>query len=111
MAGSKTLANALKTTVDGQNISFFDAAQSAGYTKDEGDLSSVFLEKGSYSAFVELHIEQGPILEDEGRPFLTYTFLTLGIISYTDQPCVFWSRYISWHCNSHCSPSKHKSGF
>ncbi|KAI5347933.1 hypothetical protein L3X38_000820 [Prunus dulcis] len=66
MAGSKTLANALKTTVDGQNISFFDAAQSAGYTKDEGDLSSVFLEKGSYSAFVELHIEQGPILEDEG---------------------------------------------
>ncbi|BBG92437.1 ureidoglycolate amidohydrolase [Prunus dulcis] len=66
MAGSKTLANTLKTTVDGQNISFFDAAQSAGYTKDEGDLSSVFLEKGSYSAFVELHIEQGPILEDEG---------------------------------------------
>ncbi|VVA34142.1 PREDICTED: Zn-dependent hydrolase [Prunus dulcis] len=78
MAGSKTLANTLKTTVDGQNISFFDAAQSAGYTKDEGDLSSVFLEKGSYSAFVELHIEQGPILEDEG--------ISVGIITAIAAP-------------------------
>lgn len=78
MAGSKALANALKTTVDGQNISFFDAAQSAGYTKDEGDLSSVFLEKGSYSAFVELHIEQGPILEDEG--------ISIGIVTAIAAP-------------------------
>lgn len=78
MAGSKALANALKTTVDGQNISFFDASQSAGYTKDEGDLSSVFLEKGSYSAFVELHIEQGPILEDEG--------ISIGIVTAIAAP-------------------------
>ncbi|CAL8989878.1 unnamed protein product [Prunus brigantina] len=78
MAGSKALANALKTSVDGQNISFFDAAQSAGYTKDEGDLSSVFLEKGSYSAFVELHIEQGPILEDEG--------ISIGIVTAIAAP-------------------------
>ncbi|XP_004288446.1 PREDICTED: ureidoglycolate hydrolase [Fragaria vesca subsp. vesca] len=68
MAGSQTLVEALKTTVDGQNISFVDASQSAGYTKDHNDISSVFLEKGSYSAFVELHIEQGPILEEEGIP-------------------------------------------
>ncbi|CAL2225043.1 unnamed protein product [Prunus armeniaca] len=78
MAGSKALANALKTTVDGQNISFFDASQSAGYTTDEGDLSSVFLEKGSYSAFVELHIEQGPILEDEG--------ISIGIVTAIAAP-------------------------
>ncbi|CAI0465570.1 unnamed protein product [Linum tenue] len=67
LAGSVTLAEALKkTTVDGQNISFVDAARLAGYMKDEDDLSSVFLNSGSYSAFLELHIEQGPILEAEG---------------------------------------------
>lgn len=46
-------------------MSFIEAAKSAGYAEDE-DLSSVFLKKGSYFAFIELHIEQGPILEDEG---------------------------------------------
>ncbi|EOY05927.1 N-carbamyl-L-amino acid amidohydrolase protein isoform 1 [Theobroma cacao] len=66
LAGGEALAKALKTTVDSQNISFLDAARSAGYAKDQDDLSSVFLKKGSYSAFVELHIEQGPILEEEG---------------------------------------------
>lgn len=71
MSGSEALAEALKTTVDSQNISFLKAARSAGYAKDQDDLSSVFLEKGSYSAFVELHIEQGPILEAEGRLFST----------------------------------------
>lgn len=71
MAGSETLARALKETVDGQNVSFFDAARSAGYSKDQEDLSSVFMKKGTYSAFVELHIEQGPILEDEGMHLVT----------------------------------------
>ncbi|CAA0829063.1 Ureidoglycolate hydrolase [Striga hermonthica] len=65
LAGSEELAGLLKKTVDGQNVSFSDAAKLAGYTNNK-DLSSVFLEKGSYSAFVELHIEQGPILEEEG---------------------------------------------
>ncbi|XP_059632403.1 ureidoglycolate hydrolase [Cornus florida] len=65
LAGSETLEKALKKTVDTQNISFFDAARSAGYAKDLDTLSSVFLKKGSYSAFVELHIEQGPVLEEE----------------------------------------------
>ena len=57
----------LETVVDSQNIPFFNAARAAGYANEEEDLSSVFLKKGSYSAFVELHIEQGPILEEEGR--------------------------------------------
>ncbi|KAI3923555.1 hypothetical protein MKW92_044652 [Papaver armeniacum] len=68
LAGNDALANALKGTVDGQSISFFDAARSAGYATDQDDLSSVFLKKGSYSAFIELHIEQGPLLEEEGIP-------------------------------------------
>lgn len=46
-------------------MSFIEAAKSAGYAEDE-HFSSVFLKKGSYFAFIELHIEQGPILEDEG---------------------------------------------
>lgn len=66
LAGSKTLANALKQTVDGQNISFFDAAKSAGYSINEEDILNVFLKKDSYHAFLELHIEQGPMLEEEG---------------------------------------------
>lgn len=68
LAGSKELAEALKTrVVDGQNVSFIEAARSAGYAEDKSDdLSSVFLKKGSYFAFIELHIEQGPILEEEG---------------------------------------------
>lgn len=66
LAGSETLANALKETVDGRNISFFGAAKFAGYNIQEEHLSQVFLKKGSYFAFLELHIEQGPILEEEG---------------------------------------------
>lgn len=78
LAGSEALANALKTTVDSQNISFFDAARSAGYANDQDDLSSVFLKKGTYSAFVELHIEQGPILEEEG--------ISIGIVTAIAAP-------------------------
>lgn len=81
LAGSKALAQSLKTTIDGQNISFLEAARSAGYAKDQDDLSSVFLKKGSYSAFVELHIEQGPILEAEGSLlFSADHFLPLPLI-------------------------------
>ncbi|PKA65551.1 Allantoate deiminase, chloroplastic [Apostasia shenzhenica] len=68
LAGSEELADALKQVVDGQNISFFEAARSAGYPIHQEDLSSVFLKKESYHSFVELHIEQGPILEEEGIP-------------------------------------------
>ncbi|OMO54766.1 Peptidase M20 [Corchorus capsularis] len=66
LAGGEELAKALKTTADGQNMSFLDAARYAGYAKDQDDLSSVFLKKDHYFGFIELHIEQGPILEEEG---------------------------------------------
>ncbi|KAL4312464.1 hypothetical protein GQ457_01G022120 [Hibiscus cannabinus] len=78
LAGGETLAEALKTMVDGQNISFLEAARSAGYARDEDDLSSVFLKKDSYSSFVELHIEQGPILEKEG--------ISIGIVTNIAAP-------------------------
>lgn len=77
MAGSENLANSLKTITDSQNVSFLDAARSAGYARDEDDLSSVFLKKGTYSAFIELHIEQGPILEDEGAHLCTNIIFAL----------------------------------
>lgn len=82
MAGSDTLAKALETTVDGQNISFIDAASSAGYLTDPAQISTVFLKKGSYSAFLELHIEQGPILEEEGISFW-FWFLKSSILCQT----------------------------
>ncbi|KAM4116808.1 hypothetical protein ACJW30_02G076600 [Castanea mollissima] len=78
LAGSEVLVKALQITVDGQNKSFLDAARAAGYAKDQDDLSSVFLRKGSYSAFVELHIEQGPILEEEG--------ISIGIVTAIAAP-------------------------
>ncbi|CAA7395253.1 unnamed protein product [Spirodela intermedia] len=68
LVGSEQLSEGLKEAVDGQNTSFLDAARSAGYAEDQEDnlFSSVFLKKGHYFAFLELHIEQGPILEEEG---------------------------------------------
>ncbi|PHT90601.1 Ureidoglycolate hydrolase [Capsicum annuum] len=63
LAGIVQLTEQMKSTKDSHNVSFFDAAKSAGYTNAKGDLSEVSLKKGTYSAFVKLHIEQGPILE------------------------------------------------
>ncbi|CAO2820953.1 unnamed protein product [Amaranthus hypochondriacus] len=66
IAGSEILEKALKNTFDSENVSFFDAAKSAGYARDNDDLSTIRMKNGTYSGFVELHIEQGPILEAEG---------------------------------------------
>ncbi|KAH7843002.1 hypothetical protein Vadar_011613 [Vaccinium darrowii] len=77
MAGSEALSKALNETVDSKNTSFLDAARSAGYAEGV-DLSSVFLKKEIYSAFVELHIEQGPIREEEG--------ISIGIVTAIAAP-------------------------
>uniref|UniRef100_A0ACD5XM01 Uncharacterized protein n=1 Tax=Avena sativa TaxID=4498 RepID=A0ACD5XM01_AVESA len=68
MAGSKELAQSLKGTFDNQNVSFVDAAGSAGYKIHPENLHNVFLNQDTYFSFIELHIEQGPILEKEGVP-------------------------------------------
>ena len=64
MAGSITAerAQALRDR-DGRSLDELRAA--AGYA---GPLASVRLPSGYYHSFVELHIEQGPILEKEGIP-------------------------------------------
>ena len=65
--GSRLLAGTLDASTgdrlkdrDGKTLN--EARTSAGFA---GDLSGVRLEPGSYHAFVELHIEQGPILEQK----------------------------------------------
>ncbi|KAG8370343.1 hypothetical protein BUALT_Bualt14G0107100 [Buddleja alternifolia] len=63
---TSNLSDTLKDAVGnifGSHIDAIPYSESGENNTD--DLSTVFLKKGSYSAFVELHIEQGPILEEE----------------------------------------------
>ena len=67
--GSRLLAGVLdasagETLKDSEGLSLDQARTAAHFT---GPLSAVKLPSGYYSAFVELHIEQGPILEKEQR--------------------------------------------
>ncbi len=50
---------------DPEGLSFDELRARAGL---RGALESVALPKGFYSAFIELHIEQGPLLEQENLP-------------------------------------------
>jgi ureidoglycolate amidohydrolase len=74
MAGSISVekAKALRDP-EGRTLDALRAA--AGYA---GALQSVRLPSGHYHAFVELHIEQGPILESEGIP--------IGIVTHIAGP-------------------------
>jgi ureidoglycolate amidohydrolase len=68
--GSRLLAGLLETDtagvrIDRDGVSLDDARRAAGF---EGPLASVRLSPGYYSAFVEMHIEQGPILEQRNIP-------------------------------------------
>lgn len=55
----------LRALRDGDGVPLDEARQSAGFG---GDLRDVRLPERAYGAFLELHIEQGPILEREGVP-------------------------------------------
>jgi ureidoglycolate amidohydrolase len=66
--GSRLLVGQLGTTElyalrDKNGVAFDDARTSAGLS---GNLDSVLLPEDYYHAFVELHIEQGKVLEQEG---------------------------------------------
>ncbi|PXF45395.1 Ureidoglycolate hydrolase [Gracilariopsis chorda] len=66
--GSRLLVGALQTKAlddlkDASGVSFHEARNQAGY---EGDISTVRLDAQSFSAFVELHIEQADVLETTG---------------------------------------------
>lgn len=63
LAGSLSAEDAEKLT-DNQGASLDQARGQAGLN---GDLQQVRLPSGYYKAFVELHIEQGPLLEQEGK--------------------------------------------
>jgi len=58
-------AEAARKLTDNDGTSVEDVRRKAGLA---GELEQVKLHPGAYKAFVELHIEQGPILEREGRP-------------------------------------------
>jgi ureidoglycolate amidohydrolase len=81
--GSRLLAGTLSSEAD---INLRDAdgktlqavRMEAGFS---GDLASVHLPTGFYSAFVELHIEQGPILEREKT--------TIGLVTEIAAPASF----------------------
>ncbi len=68
--GSRTLGgtldgNVLAALEDDNDVTFDEARREVGYS---GDIDSVPLGEGCYSAFVELHIEQGPELEAADFP-------------------------------------------
>lgn len=68
--GSRMLSGLLQQEAgerlrDRDGVSLEEARRAAGF---QGDLSSVALSHGYFSAFVELHIEQGPLLEAHKIP-------------------------------------------
>ncbi len=82
--GSRLLSGVLGSEADdalrgSEGESLRTARTRAGFT---GDLASVRLPLGCYVAFVELHIEQGPILEREGIP--------IGIVTNIVGPASFF---------------------
>ena len=74
MGGVLTPEDALKLR-DKEGRSLEELRVSAGFA---GDLDSVVASRGRFHAFVELHIEQGPLLEREG--------LDLGIVTHIAAP-------------------------
>jgi N-carbamoyl-L-amino-acid hydrolase len=81
--GSRLLSGNLSSAIDttlrsSEGNLLVDLRKKAGFT---GDLESVRLPENYYAAFVELHIEQGPILEREQ--------LSLGLVRNIAAPASF----------------------
>jgi ureidoglycolate amidohydrolase len=78
--GSRMLSGGLDNSADGrlkdsEGSTLAQLRAAAGF---HGSLDEVRLQDGYYAAFVELHIEQGPLLEKEGLP--------LGIVTSIASP-------------------------
>jgi ureidoglycolate amidohydrolase len=71
-------ADAAKKLTDKDGASIEQVRRAAGF---HGELETVKLHTGHYEAFVELHIEQGPLLEQEN--------ISLGIVSKIAAPSSF----------------------
>ena len=82
LLGGAVTADALAALTDGDGVSFDAARRSAGY---DGDLATVPLAEGDYAAFVELHVEQGPVLEREG--------VAIGAVTAIAAPASFHVRF------------------
>ncbi|MBA3483075.1 MAG: hydantoinase/carbamoylase family amidase [Pirellulales bacterium] len=85
--GSRLLSGQLKPEAaanlkDEGGATLEEVRMAAGCT---GTLSEVALNKGAYSAFVELHIEQGPLLEQAGIP--------IGAVTAISAPAALRVRY------------------
>jgi ureidoglycolate amidohydrolase len=81
--GSRLLAGALPPSVDeslrdAKGKTLRQVRTQAGFA---GELSSVLLSPGYYSAFIELHIEQGPQLEQRG--------IDVGVVTAIAAPASF----------------------
>lgn len=85
MPGSRSVAGKLtvrdlRSFKDDGGITFYDALASAGY--DPEQLASALRTRDTVRAYVELHIEQGRVLEDAGKH--------IGIVTAIAAPTRFW---------------------
>lgn len=78
MAGKIELAT-LKSLTDKDGISLYEALKECGYDAD--DIASTRIDHAGIHAFLELHVEQGPVLEDSD--------CSLGIVSAIAAPTRF----------------------
>lgn len=98
MSGSLPLEKAL-ALADSEGRTLDAWLESTPYAKD--DRSTILLEKGHYHAFAELHIEQGPILEQEG--------LDIGAVTHIAAPASYRLEIIGQggHAGGVLMPDRH----
>jgi len=101
--GSRLMSGCLDETVDDklrdkQDRPLKELRASAGF---EGRLSGVRLNQGHYAGFVELHIEQGPLLEREG--------LSIGLVTSIAAPASLriWLDGVGGHAGAMLMPDRH----
>ena len=101
--GSRLLAGLLDGSAgvrlkDREGVSLDAARAAAGFT---GSLADVRLPAGSYSAFAELHIEQGPLLEKRG--------IALGVVTAIAAPASLrlWIEGEGGHAGAVLMPDRH----
>ena len=104
--GSRLLSGVLRpekaaTMRDREGRSLDEWRVGAGYA---GSLDSVCLQKDCYSAFIELHIEQGPILEREGTD--------IGIVEKIAAPSTLRMELtgVGGHAGTVLMPERHDAG-
>jgi ureidoglycolate amidohydrolase len=107
--GSRLLSGTLAperaaALVDPDGRSLDDWRAQAGVAHPDRPLSSVRLASGHYAAFVELHIEQGPLLEREGLP--------IGIVQAIAGPSSYRLRLTGegGHAGAVLMPDRHDAG-